>query len=132
MKHIKLFEDFRKAETAFELNADARMYKLKKPLPITGHAHIKDQFEILLWIRALEDAKYDAMNRLSSFKNIEFVSWFTTKVENKGIRKYALRDFIPTELGSTKYVEKEECKFEDYFEAQPEFKGSVTGKQYGI
>ena len=72
------------------------------------------------------------MNSLNSFKNVKFVSWFTNKVDSKAIKKYALRDFIPGELGTSKYVEKLECKFEDYFEPLEKYSGHHTGKQYGI
>ena len=95
MKHLKLFEDFRKIETMFELNAEARKYKQTKPLPQTGHARIEDQFEILLWIKSLKEEKFDPMNNLNSFKNVRFVYWFTSKVDSETIKKYALRDFIP-------------------------------------
>jgi hypothetical protein len=135
MKHIKLFEDFTKAETAYELNDEVKKYKLIKPLPPDGNADIKDQFEILCWIKALEDARFKPLNNLHSFNKVAHISWSTITLDDAKRKRYGLRADVPNFL--TKQKEKDEynsykCEFDDYFEPLPQYTGHHTGKQYGI
>ena len=97
MKHLKLFEDFRRAETAYELNDEARKYRLK-PLPTDGNADIKDQFEILYWIKALEDMRFKPLNKLDSFNKIAHISWSTITLDDVKRKRYGLRSDVPNYL----------------------------------
>ena len=131
MKHIKLFEDF----NYDALVRDANMYKQIKDLPADGNADIDEQFEVLAWTMALDRADYSALNRVGYF-DVKHVSWSTIEKDHgRDQKRYGMRadlpDFLTNSVDKAKYDEKT-CKFEDYFEILPQYKGHETGKQYGI
>ena len=64
------------------------------------------------------------------------VSWSTIEKDHgRDQKRYGMRadlpDFLTNSVDKAKYDEKT-CKFEDYFEILPQYKGHETGKQYGI
>ena len=120
MKYVKLFEDFRKAETRYELNNEVRKYAPIKALPSEGNAFINDQFEVLLWINSLEKTGYKPMNRLESFKEVGFITWSDAMT-------YAMR----TPYGIEVPENEETCKFKDYFKLTHEYRGHNI-KKFGV
>jgi hypothetical protein len=123
MKHVKLFEDFRKAETRYALNNEVRKYAPIKTLPKDGNAFINDQFEALIWINSLEKSGYKPMNRIESFKEVGFIAWSSSQSE----MTYAMRSPHGIDEPEDKYI----CKFRDYFELIHEFRGHNL-KKFGV
>ena len=119
MKHIKLFEDFRKVETRYALNSEVFKYEPKRKLPEEGHAFIHDQFEVLVWINSLDKMGYKPMNRIESFKEVGYIAWAESH--------YTMR--MPHDLD--KHENETSCKFSDYFKLQHEFRGHNL-KRFGV
>lgn len=130
MKHLKLFEDF----NYDKLVKEANMYRQIKDLPADGNADIGEQFEVLAWTMALERSGYSALNRMQD--KVAHIRWSSIfKDHGKPQKRYGTRGDVPDFMDKHDLRDnyaKDTCKFEDYFEILPQYRGHKTGKRFSL